>query len=159
MSLTQTQELLEAVRKKMHGATDYRISIELAIRKQTISNYHNGTQQADAYACTKFAEVLGRDPLEVIAEVEAQAARTTAAREFWKSFRGTGRRAAVGLLSFGIALFSGVAPQAGEANAGIGTTSHNARLRRSRLAAFGRTVRAWRRNIGFWRGWYGCCGC
>lgn len=122
MNATKTQALLEAARQKLSGVTDYRLGKELGIGRQTISRYHEGTQQADAYACTRLAEILERDPLEVIAEVEAEAARTKAKREFWQSFRGTGRRAAVGLLSLGIAAFSGVGPQGG---AVANTTSHN----------------------------------
>lgn len=84
--MSQTQELIEQVRQKLDGATDYKIAQVLDIPRQTASEYVRGNREADNYACAKIAEVLDRDPLEVIAQVEAEAARTEKKREYWRSF-------------------------------------------------------------------------
>lgn len=122
MSATKTQALLEAAREKLGGATDYRLGKKLGIGRQTIARYHDGTQQADAYACTRIAEILDRDPLEVIAEVEMEAARTQAKRDYWTNFRGIGRTATLGLTLSAILGFSGAGLPGG---AEAASTSHN----------------------------------
>ncbi|MHB1092939.1 hypothetical protein [Thiobacillus sp.] len=84
--MSQTQQLIEQVRTKLDGATDYRMAQVLDLPTQRISNYVKGKQDADTYACAKIAEILDRDPLEVIAQVEAEAARTEKKRQYWRSF-------------------------------------------------------------------------
>lgn len=159
---TQTQAYIEAVREKLGGATDYKIGQVMEIRRQRISEYVAGTQHADAYACTRIAMLLGLDPLEVIAQVEADHAKTEDRREFWKSVNfGLKRTAAVFVLSamlgfFGYGLQGGGKAQADELRPG--PTSHNGALR-SRLARIGRKVEAWTKaKFGCcWR-WCGYCG-
>ncbi|MHB8938813.1 MAG: hypothetical protein ACYC39_10925 [Thiobacillus sp.] len=47
-----------------------------------------------------MAEILDRDPLEIIAQVEAETARTEKKRQYWRSFfSGMKRRAHVVALS------------------------------------------------------------
>lgn len=156
--MTETQQLIGQVRAKLGGATDYRIAQVLDIPRQRVSTYTKGEQQADAYACAKIAEVLERDPLEIIAQVEAEAARTEKKRAFWRSFPSGLKRTALGAGWLVITAISGGGWQAGNAEAGQGSTSHNGRLRNSRLTNFSRTVQEWTQNIGFWRGLSGCCG-
>lgn len=92
---TQTQQLIEQVREKLGGATDYKIAQALDLQQEYVRRYVKG-DAADAYACAKMAEILDRDPLEVIAQVEAEAARSEKKREYWRSFfSGLKRRAHV----------------------------------------------------------------
>lgn len=111
--MTKTQQYFEQVREKLENATDYKIAKVLDISTQNVSEYVRGIREADTYGCTKIAMVLGIDPLEVIAEVEAKAARTAKKREFWKSFRSSASRAILGLLLFGMLTISGVGQWAG----------------------------------------------
>ncbi len=46
----------------------------------------SGRENPDAYDCARIAEILDLDPLEVIAQVEAEAARTEKKRQYWRSF-------------------------------------------------------------------------
>jgi len=64
--MTKTHELLEAIRKKHESMTDYRLAKTLGIDRKTVSRYLKEKQDADAYAATRIAVELGRDPLEVI---------------------------------------------------------------------------------------------
>lgn len=84
--MTKTQQYFEQVREKLGDATDYKIAQVLDVSKQNVSEYVRGIREADTYACTKIAMVLEVDPLEVIAQVEAEAARTEKKRAFWQSF-------------------------------------------------------------------------
>lgn len=123
---TKTQHLLEEVRAKLNNATDYRIAKTLQIQTQRVSDYRKGDRQADAYACARFAEVLGRDPLELIAQIEAETARTEAARAYWRSFTGGIRRTTiVGGALWLIASFSGGGPTVGTAQAATLNDAHN----------------------------------
>lgn len=104
--MTETQELLEQVREKMGGVTDYKIAQALDIPTGIVHYYVSGERAADPYACTRFAEILGRDPLEVIAQVEAKAARTEKKRQYWSSFISFGRHNDLGTLLSGTLAFS-----------------------------------------------------
>lgn len=126
--MTKTQQLIESARLALGGATDYRLAKELEIARPRMSYYVRGMEQADAYACVKLAIVLNRDPLEVIAEVEAESARTPAKREFWSRFPSGLRRTALGVGLSAIFATSAGAPRIGEA-ASPEPTTHNGRLR------------------------------
>lgn len=94
--MSQTQQLIEQVRAKLDGATDYKIAQALDLPTQRLSDYVKGRRSADNYACARIAEVLERDPLEVIAQVEAEAARSEAKRDYWRRiFSGLKRTAHV----------------------------------------------------------------
>jgi transcriptional regulator with XRE-family HTH domain len=123
--MSQTQQLIEEVRQKMDGATDYKIAQALDIPRQTASEYVRGNREADAYACAKIAEILDRDPLEIIAQVEAEAARTEKKRAYWRSFFSGLKRATHVLAWCGIAIGSGAGLMHGNAEAGPMPTSHN----------------------------------
>lgn len=108
--MSQTQQLIEQVRQKLNGATDYKIAQVLDLHSEYISGYVNGERKADAYACARIAEILERDPLEVIAQVEAEAARTEKKRAYWRSiFSGLKRTAHVFALC-GMLAISGLGP-------------------------------------------------
>lgn len=105
--MTETQQLLEQVRVKLGGATDYKIAQALDLHTKYLTDYKQG-RPADTYACAKIAEILDRDPLEVIAQVVAEAARSEKKREYWRSFfSGLKRRAHVVALCAMLA-FSGL---------------------------------------------------
>lgn len=123
--MTETQQLIEQVRAKLKGATDYKIAQVLDIPNGIVCYYVKGEREADAYACAKIAEVLERDPLEVIAQVEAEAARTEKKRAFWRSFPSGLRRTVLGAGWLAITAFSGAGWHAGNAEASQGSTSHN----------------------------------
>ena len=132
--MTATQQLIEEVRTKMDGATDYKIAQALDLPRQRISNFVKGSRDADAYACAKMAEVLERDPLEIIAQVEAEAARTEKKRQYWRSFFSGMKHRAHGVALLATCGFFASGLPAGNADAGPLVSSHNGRLRqRQRL--------------------------
>lgn len=124
--MTKTQELLEAVRATQGGATDYKLAKLLEVPRTTMHEMAHGRMNADAYAAARIALALNKDPLEVIASIEAENASTEAKRTFWKSFHSGLTQTLFG----GVLLLTGgflMPGQTGKAEAG--TTSHNGRLR------------------------------
>lgn len=108
--MSQTQQLIEQVRRKLDGATDYKIAQVLDLPTGIMHYYVTGERAADTYACARIAEVLDLDPLEVIARVEAETARTEKKRAYWRSiFSGLRRTAHVVALCVTLA-FSANAP-------------------------------------------------
>jgi len=104
--MTQTQQLIEEVRAKLGGATDYKIAQALDLHTKYLTDYKQG-RHADSYACARIAGILGRDPLELIARVEAESAGSEKKREFWKTFRSSGNRAILEFLLCATLVFSG----------------------------------------------------
>lgn len=126
--MTKTLKLLEQAAEKLGTASDYNLAQKLGLPRQQISDYRKEQKQADAYAATKIAIALGRDPLEVIAEIETEAAASQQARDFWSRFPSGLRRTALGVALSAIFATSAFGPRIGEA-ASPEATSHNGRLR------------------------------
>lgn len=68
----KTKELMLECKIKLKISSDYGIAKALDILPQRVSDYMKGTRKADEYACFKIAECLGRDPSQIIAEVNAE---------------------------------------------------------------------------------------
>jgi predicted transcriptional regulator len=68
----KTKELLLECKVRLKVSSDYAVAKALEIDRATVSHYMKGTRKADEYACFKIAECLGRDPAQVIAEVNAE---------------------------------------------------------------------------------------
>ena len=129
--MTETQQLIEQVRIKMNGATDYKIAQALDLHTQRVSEFVRGKGTADPYACAKIAEALGRDPLAVIAQVEAEAAKTEKKRAYWRSFFSSMKRRAHGVVWLATFLSLGAGQPVGSGGSPT-TTSHNDELRQRR---------------------------
>lgn len=108
--------------------SDYCLSKQTGISEANLSFYRKGKRTPDAYAATRLALALGRDPLELIAEIEAEAARSSSQRDWWRGFlsslaRSTGKIVAVLASCGGLWLGGGHPPQVAAAE------THNGRLR------------------------------
>jgi len=154
----KTTELLDQVKAKTGTISDYKLAQVLDFSKQKISDLRSGKIRPDAYECARIAIALERDPLEVMAEVGAETAKTEKAREFWKSFfSGMKRKAHVVALSVTCG-FLGSGWPAGSVEANLGSTSHNGGFC-SRIATAGRNIRAWwTTKFGPCSDWSGCFG-
>jgi len=78
--------LLDEVKLKLDVKTDYRLSKMLDITEQELSDYRKGKRVPDAYACFKFSEVLGKAPSVMIAQIQAENARSERKRLYFKRF-------------------------------------------------------------------------
>lgn len=111
--MNATQKYLDQVAAKHHGASDYRIAQLMEESRQRISSYRTGATNFDNKAALKVAELLGIDPLQIIAEVEKDRAKSDSDRDFWGGqLRRMGVAAGLGLCIVHTALFSGNADAA-----------------------------------------------
>lgn len=91
-------EYLDKAKIALAIKSDYGIAKALKINTSRISDYYKGKRWPDAYASTQIALALKLDPLEVLADIEAQSAKTKERREFWEGFIGRTKKAAAVLL-------------------------------------------------------------
>lgn len=85
-------ELVDQVKEKAGFRSYYAMAHGLDIAEQNISAYRKGQRVPDAYACTKFAIVLGQDPAQLIAEMELQKEKDERRKDFWRGFLSRARK-------------------------------------------------------------------
>lgn len=89
-------------------ATDYRLAKILGIAHTAVSRYRVHGGGFDNKTCLKVAELLGIEPLEVIAAIEKDRAKNDSDRDFWGGqLRRMGVAAGLGLCIVHTAFFSG----------------------------------------------------
>lgn len=91
-------EYLDKAKIALAIKSDYGLGKALKINNQRIADYYKGKRWPDAYACAQIALALKLDPLEVLADIESQSAKTEERREFWRGFIGRTKKAAAVLL-------------------------------------------------------------
>lgn len=91
-------EYLDKCKIALKITSDYGLGKALKVSNQRIADYYKGKAWPDAYACAQVALALKLDPLEVLADIEAQSAKTEERREFWRGFIGRTKKAAAVLL-------------------------------------------------------------
>lgn len=78
-------KVIDEAKAKLGVESDYALAKETGILKQRISAYRNGSETPDAYACARLAEILGIDPFELLAQVEAATEKNEARRTYWRA--------------------------------------------------------------------------
>lgn len=96
--MIKISELLDEAKIKNGWDSDYRLAKSLDISKQDVSAYRASKKFPDEYACVRLAQAVGRDPLEIIKDVQLLAEKSDKRRAFWRSFHTFGRRGTTGLL-------------------------------------------------------------
>jgi transcriptional regulator with XRE-family HTH domain len=65
--------------------SDYKLAMVLGVSQTAVIYYRQGKTLPDARSITKICDLTGDDPDILIAEIEAQRAKTDEARERWTS--------------------------------------------------------------------------
>jgi predicted transcriptional regulator len=65
--------------------SDYKLALVLGVSQTAVIYYRQGKTLPDARSITKICDLTGDDPDILIAEIEAQRAKTDEARERWTS--------------------------------------------------------------------------
>jgi transcriptional regulator with XRE-family HTH domain len=105
------KELLLESKIRLKVSSDYELAKKLDIPRQRISEYMNEKVRLDAYALTKIAITLGKDPISLIAEYEAATEKNPIKQAFWQGFSSrAGKVVRMGTLAlvFGISLLTGL---------------------------------------------------
>lgn len=111
----KAKELLLECKIKLNKSSDYALAKELDIDRARIADFMSGKRTPDSYAAVKIALCLGRDPAEIIAEIEADTVKNPQRKAFWVDFLQRVRKApkAFTLVAiFTISLLGGVAETA-----------------------------------------------
>ena len=96
-------KVLDDAKKVMRIESDYELAKRLEINKANLTHYRKGNRIPDAYACARLADVLGIDPLALLAQIEAETEKNEARRNYWRALsERVGRGVTLG---FFVALF------------------------------------------------------
>lgn len=77
-------KVLDEAKAALNIDTDYKLAKALELPNGYITLWRQGSRIPDAYACARLAEVLGINPLELIAQVEAETEKNETRRTYWK---------------------------------------------------------------------------
>lgn len=117
--MSKAKELLLECKIKLGIETDYKLAQALEINRGIVSDYMNEKRTPDAYAAVRIAQILGRDPAEIIATIEADSEKNLKRREFWRDFLQRAKQAAqrgMLVLLYGLTLWGGLATAQGGFN-------------------------------------------
>jgi len=81
-----TQTLLQRCKTELGIESDYALAKAFEMSPQAIGRYQSGERQMDNWTALKVANVLGMEPMEVIAISELEREKNEAKRKVWESF-------------------------------------------------------------------------
>ena len=79
-------QFLNAVKSRHNIKSDYKLAQVLGLTHSAISNYRSGRSSFDSTTSAKIAELLSLPPLEVIAAIEMERAKSDELRKFWSRY-------------------------------------------------------------------------
>lgn len=79
----KTIELLEAVKVRRGIQSDYALAKALGVTQQAVSSYRSGNSIINDDVCLSVADILGLPPIGVIAQANAERAKTPELRQRW----------------------------------------------------------------------------
>lgn len=78
-----TIEWLDALKEHLGLPSDYATAKALGVTRSTVSGYRTGRSVFDQATCIKVAELMGVDPFEIIASINAETARDSKTKFIW----------------------------------------------------------------------------
>lgn len=114
--MSKAKELLLECKVKLGVKSDYALAKALDLNRGRVSEYMAEKEKPNAYACVRMALILKRDPIEIIAEIEAETAKNEGQKTFWRDFLQHAKQAAQrGMLALlcGLTLLGGMTPAGG----------------------------------------------
>jgi plasmid maintenance system antidote protein VapI len=116
--MNSTHQLIERVRTTTDTRSDYAVAKALGITPQRISRYLRGLDEIhDDAAITRAAELIGDDPAALLAEFQAERAKSENARRAWRRLAVLAREHAAAALLLGVGMGATVSPSPAVANA------------------------------------------
>lgn len=83
-----TGEYLDAVKAKLDLPSDYATAKALGVTRATMSRYRVAGACPDELVCARIADILGVEPIEVIAAAQFERSKDEQARALWESIWG-----------------------------------------------------------------------
>lgn len=84
-----TLEYLAACKERLGIESDYALAKALNVAQSSISNYRTGRSRIDDDVALSIAEILGIEPIVVIAAANAERAKTPEQKARWMGLMGT----------------------------------------------------------------------
>lgn len=79
-----TTDLLDRAKAAAGDVSDYRIAQLLGVPRATVSGYRRGVSRPENPIAMRLAELCGLDPVEVVASVNLERAKSETDRELWE---------------------------------------------------------------------------
>lgn len=107
-----TVEYLIAAKAAIGVESDSALGKAIGLHRNAVGQYMNGSRVMDDYTALKVAQILGVDPLEVIAAANHERERSTEKREAWANLwsattQKMGRAASLMVLALGLVIAIG----------------------------------------------------
>lgn len=80
-----TLEYIDAVKIKLDLPSDYALAKALCVTRGGISSYRTGRSYLDDLTAVRVAEILGINPMEVIAAANLERSKSEDARRVWSN--------------------------------------------------------------------------
>jgi plasmid maintenance system antidote protein VapI len=81
-----TLDYLNEAKARLGLESDYALAKHLGLTVGSVSHYVNRRRVIDNYTAAKLAEILGVEPIEVIAAAEFEREKDEQRKIFWKRF-------------------------------------------------------------------------
>ncbi len=82
--MASTLQYLDEAKRKLNVESDYALSKRLGCTTSAISNYRAGRSRMDDVMAVKVAEILERNPLELLASLNLERAKDEDVRRVWQ---------------------------------------------------------------------------
>lgn len=79
----QTLDYLQAAKRKIGAEKHAEVARTLGLSRAAMTKYYNGERIIDDYTAARVADILGLDPLTVIAQANAEREKDTARAAYW----------------------------------------------------------------------------
>lgn len=143
----RTVEYLDAAKKAANLPSDYALAARLGVTRGAISSYRTERTVPETLIAVRLAELIGADPMRVVADIELEKAERSHRDEqasAWRGILGKLGGAAAGLaMAVGVTAVSAPSPanssQASDSR-GVCVMSNGRRRRRTLLAAIDRIM-------------------
>ena len=107
------ERLLEC-KIKLKISSDYALAKKIGCSRQRLSNILKGTVKPEAYEAIKIGEILRVHPLMLLAEFEAENAKTEARKSFWINFGQRIKTGAIAIMALISTAFWSPEPKTGD---------------------------------------------
>lgn len=84
--MSKASELIAAAREHFKVPSNYALAPHADIPENRLHDYEKGKLIPDEYAIAVLALAIGRDPLQVLAEIHAEVDKSEKKRNFWRNF-------------------------------------------------------------------------
>lgn len=135
--MKSTEQYLDEVKTRLELPSDYAIAKALGVTRAAVSSYRTGRSMPDDLVCARIADVLGVEPMEVIAAINYQRSKSDDARHLWEGIWGKAAGAiALSLTVCAVGLSVAPSTKAAESGNNVISLSYVKSRRLRRLSGF-----------------------